>query len=268
MKNKKTKTEEIAKEEKKKKAGKKGFWGIVKEWTDALVIAYVLAMFIRTYVGEPFKIPTGSMTPTLVGDRAADFDYDGDGEKDLVLLKIYEPSPHLHIFYKKNGKYVRNEKIYQVSPSVISAIDSMSKIRNDMIIVNKFAYWFKTPKRGDIVVFRVPNRPGGIWNRLKPIYIKRCVGFPGERISIEHPYILADGKVLDEPEIFRINEYVNDCSSKYYTSEVVPENQIYVFGDNSKNSLDSRYWGGVPFDNIKGKAFLRYWPLNKFKFLK
>lgn len=246
----------------------KTFGQIIREWTDALVIAYVLAMFIRTYVGEPFKIPTGSMTPTLVGDKAADFDYDGDGEKDLVLLKIDEPFPHLHVFYKKNNVFVKNEKIYQVSRDVLNAIESLSKVRNDMIIVNKFAYWFTLPKRGDIVVFKVPDRPGGIWNRHKPIYIKRCVGLPGETISIKHPNIYVNDKLLDEPDIFKINEYINDCSGKYYSSETVPENEIYVFGDNSKNSLDSRYWGGVPLNNLKGKAFLRYYPFSKFKFLK
>lgn len=244
----------------------KSILGIVREWADALVIAYVLAMFIRTYVAEPFKIPTGSMTPTLVGDYAADYDYDGDGEKDLVLIK--PDSRYIHVFYKKNGKYIRNERITHIDPADLNAIRSLASLREDMIIVNKFAYWFKLPKRGDIVVFKVPDKPGGIWNRMRPIYIKRCIGLPGETVTIDHPNLLINDKLITEPEIFKNNEYVNDCNGKLYTSETVPENEIYVFGDNSKNSLDSRYWGGVPFDNLKGKAFLRYWPPRKFKFLR
>lgn len=264
-------TAEAIKDKKTQKENKppKTFGMIIREWSDALIIAYVLAMFIRTFVGEPFKIPTGSMTPTLVGDRAAaEFDYDGNGEQDLILLKVNEPYPYLHVFYKKDGKYYKNEQIFKFSRDILNVLVSRAKKREDMIIVNKFAYWFKTPKRGDIVVFKVPDRPGGIWNRYKPIYIKRCVGLPGETITIFHPHLLVNGKMAEDPPVLKYNEYVNECQGKNYTSETVPDNEIYVFGDNSKNSLDSRYWGGVPIENLKGRAFIRYYPFSKFKFLK
>jgi signal peptidase I len=240
---------------------RKPFLTHVREWADALVIAYVLAMFIRTFCVELFKIPTGSMTPTLVGDYVAEFDYDDDGEKDLVLLK----DPYvIHVFYRKGGEYVRNEIIQ--NPPTEKMLNRKFKKRADMILVNKFAYWFTLPKRGDIVVFKVPHQ---IWSRSRPIYIKRAVGFPGELIEIAQGKLLVNGQVITHPEVFQHIHYVNEIpGSIYFTQAVVPKDCIYVFGDNSLSSFDSRKWDGVPIENLKGKAFFRYYPFSKIGFVK
>jgi signal peptidase I len=243
---------------------RKAFLTHVREWADALVIAYVLAMFIRTFCVELFKIPTGSMTPTLVGDLAAEFDYDDDGEKDLVILK---DRYHIQVFYRKGGEYVRNE-IIENPPSEKIVGRKFTK-RYDMILVNKFAYWFSLPKRGDIIVFKVPHQ---IWTRERPIFIKRCVGLPGELIEIAQGHLLVNGKIITQPEAFQHIYYVNEIRSGslyiYFTYAVVPKDCVYGFGDNSLSSYDGRAWDGIPIDNLKGKAFFRYYPLSKIGFIR
>jgi signal peptidase I len=277
----------------------------IRGWADALVIAYVLAMFIRTYDVELFKIPTGSMTPTLVGDSASvEMDYDGNGEKDLVLFfdAVFQ------VFLQEKGRYTRQIWVYDVPFSVRRDLQSAARPRHDMILVNKFAYWFSPPRRGDILVFKVPNRPeldagGDInrsnpWNPDTPIFIKRCVGVPGDTIRIAPPefenlgpgdsgYIgrlggselvfkpgpaTVNGDLLSSPVVFqRINHFPYGFRPQDRNAEAeefrVPPDGVFMMGDNSANSKDSRAWGAVPMDNIKGKAIFRYWPFRKLSFL-
>jgi signal peptidase I len=153
-------------------------------------------------------------------------------------------------------------------------------------VVNKFAYWFDRPHRGDIVVFKVPDR---IWQADKPIYVKRCVGEPADHLSFDREgHLLVNRVRLTHPGFFLTQCYVDWISSLadnlFKGREIdrvertigkltiegidVPNDEIYVFGDNAYGSLDSRYWGGVPLDRLKGRAFLRYWPWNQMKFLR
>jgi signal peptidase I len=244
----------------------KGTLSILREWTDALVIAFLLAMFIRTFVVELFKIPSGSMTPTLVGtgfnpfgqpeERVLEWDVNKDGEKDLILDRNHNRYPRYHVFFRKNGKFVGNEEFATLNLP-LEAIRS-ARIRNDRIVVNKFIFWFRRPRRGEIVVFRVPFGPPK-WQRDKPIYIKRLVGLPGETVEIRQPHVYINGQLLDRPEVFQRTEYTNAFD---FRSATVPPHSYLVLGDNSKNSMDSRDWGTVPENNLKGLAVLRYWPLD------
>ena len=231
----------------------------LREWIDALVIAYILAMFIRTYAVELFKIPTGSMTPTLVGDICAEFDYDGNGEEDLILKK--DSNSFFHVFYKEGGEYTRNEIIQH--PPQYKLVGRKFRTRQDKIVVNKFSYLFKVPERGDIVVFKVPEI---IFTKDKPVYIKRAIGLPGEEVDIMGGDVYINGKKLTG-EPFDHIEYQNRCDGHFFTHTKVPEGHIMVLGDNSKSSLDSRAWGFVPIENLKGRAFLRYKPFKKIRFL-
>jgi len=275
-------------------------------WIDALVIAYVLAMFIRTYDVELFKIPTGSMTPTLVGDDAAvEMDYDGNGEKDLVLLLS---NTVLHVFLKEDGKYTRQLWVNRAPVSLMRQVKDQARPRHDMILVNKFCYWFSPPKRGDILVFKVPDRPwldrtgdrtrSNPWDPTKPIFIKRCVGLPGDRILLEPPSLdmvppgsarhlgknsgteiqisagpaIVNGEQLESPEVFdRIDHFPYGFSAWNLhvgtQAYEVPNDGLFMMGDNSSSSADSRAWGDVPLENVKGKAIFRYWPLKKISFL-
>ena len=135
------------------------------------------------------------------------------------------------------------------------------------------------------MVFKTPIH---IWDPEKPIYIKRAVGLSGEKISFKGQ-LMVNGEAVTEPEFFRYQQYVGRGSfiepglpkfsyMTYSNKETfrrvaieavrVPEGHIFVLGDNTRNSRDGRYWGAVPVENVKGKAFMRYWPLNKVKLIK
>ena len=128
----------------------------------------------------------------------------------------------------------------------------------DRIVVNRAHYFFNDIKVGDIVVFKTEGI-NGLDSEDRPYYIQRVVGLPGDDLEIRDGKIYRNGEDLNQPPIFQSNEYValrGGRGSKFK----VPKNEIFVFGDNSKNSWDSRVWGGVPVQNVVGKAFYRYWP--------
>lgn len=153
----------------------------------------------------------------------------------------------------------------------------------EMILVNRNAYreldlgdfvdwipgvpeqnWFTiidwgTPTRGDVVVF-TPPEPGD----QKP-YIKRVIGLPGDHIQITEDYqVRVNGVALDEEYI---GDYRNDCVTVRnfpYCDVTVPEGHFFMMGDHRNNSQDSRYFSVVPEENIIGKAWLVYWPLDSF----
>ena len=172
----------------------------VKEWVEPVIIAVILALIIRAFIVQAFKIPTGSMRPTLMeGDR---------------------------------------------------------------ILVNKFIYKFKEPKRGDIIVFRSPEDK-------KKDFIKRLVALPGETLEISNGMILIDNKAVDKDSVMRERYYYNrgDFGVEGQTMEV-PLDAYYVLGDNSISSRDSRYWGFLPKKYLIGKAFLLYWPPTRIRLLR
>lgn len=113
------------------------------------------------------------------------------------------------------------------------------------LVVSKLAYWLRTPKRGDIIVFRPPNG-------LSDDYIKRIVGLPGEQIRIQNGEVLVDGVPLEEPYVAH--------QGAYSGSWKLEPNDYFVLGDNRGNSSDSHMWGTLPGDNIIGRAWLCYWP--------
>jgi len=150
------------------------------------------------------------------------------------------------------------------------------RIPKDHIVVEKLSYRFHPPRRGDIVVFRTESIEAlGPKSRGK-LYLKRVVGLPGERVSIQPPYVLINGEKLMDPPIFKqIAEQLEDFSG--YTlaqpssgllrrpsdALQVPEGEFCVLGDNSDHSFDSRYWGTVPVGDIVGRVIGIYWPLDR-----
>lgn len=129
----------------------------------------------------------------------------------------------------------------------------------DNLIVDKISYRFREPKRYDIIVF--PYRDGsGLY------YIKRIIGLPGERVYInERGDVFVNEVKLEETYI---NEKATDPGIAAIPVQL-GENQYFVLGDNRNNSTDSRFSevGLVTKDEIIGRAIMRIWPLNKFKFL-
>jgi signal peptidase I len=118
-------------------------------------------------------------------------------------------------------------------------------VSGEYVIVSKLSYRFGTPQRGDIIVFHFPRDP-------KEEYIKRVIGLPGDEVQVRHGSVYVNGQLLDETYL--------TVSTNYNGTWNVPDNQLFVLGDNRNNSSDSHDWGTVPMDYVVGKAILVYWP--------
>ena len=132
----------------------------------------------------------------------------------------------------------------------------------DYIMVNRFAYAptasdleksllpVREVRRGDVIVFKYPEDPD-------TDYIKRVIGLPGERVEMRGGRTYIDGKMLDEPYIIEPHRDYSVFPGAYGKGPViVPEDSYFVMGDHRNNSKDSRFWGFVPRDLIRGRAFL------------
>jgi signal peptidase I len=117
---------------------------------------------------------------------------------------------------------------------------------NDYVVVNKLAYKLGGPKRGDIIVFKYPPDPTQI------PYIKRVIGLPGDQIHIAEGKVYINEVQLTEPYLRVSTNQGGDWT--------VPEDSLFVMGDNRNGSSDSRAWGMVPLGNVIGKAEVVYWP--------
>ena len=117
------------------------------------------------------------------------------------------------------------------------------------LVIEKVSYRLHTPQRGDIVVVEAPD--GGD----TPL-IKRVVGLPGDQIAIQEGRVLIDGVPLTEP-------YLQTAMHGSLHPITVPADHVFLMGDNRDHSYDSRSFGSVPFHDILGRAWLRYWPPNK-----
>jgi signal peptidase I len=122
----------------------------------------------------------------------------------------------------------------------------------EFVLVNKLAYKFGEPQRGDIIVFEQTFDP-------EEPYIKRIIGLPGDTVEIRGGRVYVNGNLLHEP-------YIKD-SPRYEDSWVVPEGQLFVLGDNRNNSSDSHIWGFVSLDQVIGRAEAVYWPVSEWELL-
>ena len=193
------------------------------DWTRSILVAFVLFLVIRTFVVEAFKIPTSSMENTLlVGDFL------------LVNKAVYGaeiPGTDLHL------------------PA------------------------FDQPDRGDVVVFNPPHEPG-------KNYVKRLVGMPGDTLEMRDKTVMVNGRPLQEPYAryidrqgdavhpdmsWQSNHLIAGPGKEYHPTRdnwgpiVVPDHAFFVLGDNRDNSEDSRYWGFVPRESIRGRPWFVYY---------
>ncbi|MGD0566390.1 MAG: signal peptidase I [Candidatus Goldiibacteriota bacterium] len=146
----------------------------------------------------------------------------------------------------------------------------------DQLLETKFSYsialpwqdsiYMKTadPKRGEVIIFKYPEDP-------KILFVKRCMGVAGDIIEIRDKELYVNGIKANEPYVthkdpilYAKNEWVRDN----YGPVTVPQGSFFVMGDNRDFSLDSRFWGFVPFGYIKGRAWLVYWPLKRWKVIR
>lgn len=193
---------------------KKGLWdqgSLFREWVETIVVALLLALFIRAFFFQAFKIPSGSMRMTLIeGDR-------------LIVNKL------------RYGAKVP--------------------------FTDKRLPGYSTLQRGDIIVFDFP----GDDNRD---FIKRLIGLEGDVVEIISGEIYVNGEELDHPVTSALIYYNQGHYGKMNTPIEVPAGHVYVLGDNSASSHDSRYWGFVPVENIIGRAEFIYWPPKRIRWLK
>jgi signal peptidase I len=118
-------------------------------------------------------------------------------------------------------------------------------VTGERVIVNRLSYKFGNPQQGDIIVFYYPRNPS-------EEYIKRVIGLPGDTVQVKNGSVYVNGQLLHEGYI--------DVKTNYTGTWQVPEDQLFVLGDNRNNSSDSHDWGTVPMDYVVGKAILVYWP--------
>jgi len=178
----------------------------LRENIEAIALAIVLALFIRTFVVQAFKIPSGSMMNTLlIGDH--------------ILV----------------NKFIYGVKIPFIQKTILPIED---------------------PQREDIIVFIYPVDP-------EKDFIKRVIGLPGDVIEIKNKRVFINGKAFGRK---KYENYQDPNILPGKTSHrdnfgpvTVPPDSLFVMGDNRDNSYDSRFWGFVPFEDVKGKAFLIYW---------
>lgn len=201
--------------------------GAIREWAESLIFALLIALFLRSFVLEAFKIPSASMVPSLlVGD---------------------------HIFV--------NKFIYGIRLPIIG---------------KRIVEWAE-PERGDVIVFAYPNDPD-------KDYIKRVIGLPGDYIEVRGQDVYVNGLIIEQSAtqtyryvdensgmerhcIIRDVKYgeaefniIYELGRKHPTTEyTVKPRHLFVMGDNRDNSADSRSWGQVPYENIKGRAILVWW---------
>ncbi len=207
---------------------------VAREWGESILVALLLATFIRFYFVQPFKIPSGSMRMTLiVGDH-------------LFVSKLaYGPAllPEIHSpeFLQKYGDIQWPE-----------FLRPLTKIRLP---------GYSKPKRGDVVVFIFPN------DRTKD-YIKRLIGLPGDIIEIRDGKIYTNGEPFDDPRVLKFYYYNRGDYGAEGQLIRVPEGKYFVLGDNSANSGDSRFWGFVDEKDMIGKAEFIFWPLGRIRLIK
>lgn len=123
----------------------------------------------------------------------------------------------------------------------------------EFVLVNKMSYRLGVVQRGDIIVFHFPLNP-------KEELIKRVIGLPGERVSVQNHQVYINGQMLNEPYIAQAPIYSGEWT--------VLDGQLFVMGDNRNNSNDSKDWGLLPAENVVGKAILIYWPPPMWNMLK
>ncbi len=126
-------------------------------------------------------------------------------------------------------------------------------VTDEYVIVNKVAYLFHAPERGDVIVFHYPLD-------TNEDFIKRVIGLPGDTIKVDSSHVWVDGTLLKEP-------YISAPANPQAQTWHVPPNEYFVLGDNRPVSDDSRDWGFVPNYDIVGKAVFVYWPLKNWQLI-
>lgn len=198
----------------------------VLEWIYCIVIAFVLALLFRYFIGTPTIVRQRSMYPTLQENQR------------LVLNRTFRFGNSL----PKKGQIItfeaptRSYEAWEVDQSNPVAIYN----NEPQGIFNKFVYH--------------------VLELTKRSYIKRVIGLPGDHVKIENGSVYINGELLEEeylqPDVVTESEIFNDF--------IVPEGYVFAMGDNRTKSTDCRSFGCIPADKIEGIVIFRFWPFNVF----
>ncbi len=203
---------------------------VLREYAEAIVVAMLLAFAIRIFIVQAFKIPSGSMIPTLlIGDHI------------LVNKMAYGLQWPTDCKFEWTGPINLTPKHWRLPVNCYSSTAILP---------------FGTPQRGDIIVFRFPDDE-------EKDFIKRIVGLPGDTIQIRNKVVYVNGQMLDDKLYTqRVDPGLIDGTVSprdNFGPVTVPEGSYFMMGDNRDQSLDSRFWGYVRMEKIRGKAFRIYW---------
>ena len=311
----------------------KGHDATIREWVEIVAVALAIAMAFRAYVIQPFKIPTGSMMPTLCGIR---MDAESPGQwydkfPVNMLTRFFLGERYVEIKSPADGVIVAQRRmvespsevgqgsplgfvtgssvegpclVYQIDGApgehTLLAIDYRMKLHftpgetvkagqllasgrylaGDHLFVNRIAYNFRKPHRQDIFVFNTRDlkHPDV---RVGEYYIKRLVGLPGESIAVSNRQLVVNGAAIPDPRgcLLADSRTLGEVSEGhgYENPELWPgkpepflaeprklgPTQYLPMGDNTRSSLDGRYFGPVERERIVGPAFFVYWPFGK-----
>jgi signal peptidase I len=207
-----------------------------REWVESILIALVLAIVIRSYFIQPFKIPSGSMRMTLI---------EGD---------------HLFVDKLTYGPQILPPMFWDIGFQDTHPLWSVRWPDALLPLTQKRLPGLRRPRRGDIVVFVYPVDP-------TKDFIKRLIAVGGETVAIKDGLIYIDGQQVTDPRITRTYYYNRGDYGAEGQTVHVPPGYVFVMGDNSGSSYDSRYWGFVPESSIIGKADIIFWPLGRIRIL-
>ena len=148
---------------------------------------------------------------------------------------------------------------FLVRPFIVSGSSMEPTISDkEYLIIDEISYRFRSPQRGEVVVFKAPPEPS-------KYYIKRIIGLPGDTVTIKGEQVTITNK--ENPEGFVINEPYIKYTNRDIISTVVPEGSYFVMGDNRAGSYDSRGWGPLSQEEIRGRAILRLLPFTRISYL-
>ena len=207
----------------------------ILEWVYCIVIAVILALLVRYYIGTPTIVKQVSMYPTLIQNQRLILNRLPRTLKQMPergdIITFEAPSSNVSIVELKNNSY---QAIYKDSPTGF---------------FSKFSYY--------------------VLEIGKESYIKRVIALPGEHVKIENGKVYINGEELDEPYLQKgvvtQASYETSYSNYNYFSEfTVPEGYIFAMGDNRSQSTDCRAFGCIPVDKVESKVWIRFWPFSLF----